>query len=76
MPEEKPFVIDETAADTFKMLGFKEPFNKVLVENYRRVKQAKDKIHPGRMSVEVLVLIAVMTCRPLSSVKPEKTTEE
>lgn len=58
--------IDEYAEDCFKAIGCKDPLPKELVSLYTRVKRIRDRLTPGRLSVDTLALIVVLAADEIS----------
>ena len=53
--------VDEHGASILIAMGVPEPFPPEIVERYFSIKRVKDKVQPGRLSVETIALIVAET---------------
>ena len=60
-PKDDELQIDEHATSMFEGMGLTQPFPRELVDRYRRIKFAKDKVHPGTMSPEMVAMLLCET---------------
>ena len=64
-PVQKALVIDDVmddyAQDVFLAMGHTKPFSHSLMTAYSVAKRRKDIVHPGRMSVETMAVISLVS---------------
>jgi hypothetical protein len=53
--------VDAFAADMFTAMGFPSPLPDSLVTLYKAAKLRKDKLQPGRMTIDGLAVIAALS---------------
>jgi hypothetical protein len=56
-----PPQVDSFAAEMFTAMGFQSPLPDSLVTLYKAAKLRKDKLQPGRMTIDGLAVIAAMS---------------
>jgi hypothetical protein len=59
-PIEKSEVIDDYAMEIFENMGYSSPLSNSLIAIYTAFKRDKDKIQPGRLSLEGFACVATI----------------
>lgn len=61
MPVEEDFMMDEFSTSAFENIGFRQPFDKTLVDTFRYFKGLKDRLQPGRLTPEGFAFVAMLS---------------